>query len=410
MMSRVYRFNVETHFVTPSVLRIVRQEKRHVVALIVGGGGMNTLGDLASRRNNNFNLIRMLAATAVLISHSYPLALGSSAVEPLSSWLGISLGELAVITFFCVSGFFISLSRDRAPTGLDFFAARFLRIYPGLTLVLVLCVFVLGPIFTTLGTVEYFRSGAIYSYLSNNLMLFSMKFQLPGVFQDNPWPGINGSLWTLFYEVTLYVLVGALGAFAFYARGPRFAGFLLVYAVAYVAFKYLLAHTTLVSEMHRAQFLFTWSLPFVIGMALYRYRAHVQHRLLWLLPLAALAAGTYGTPWFYECFVLAWSWLIFYLGFATNSFVDRYNQLGDYSYGVYIYAFPVQEILAHEFKGVGPISMMLLAFPIVLILAMFSWHFVEKPAMARRHAFAAYLNGRLNGLKAYWVGLRKGAV
>ncbi len=369
---------------------------------------MNTLGDLASRRNNNFNLIRMLAATAVLVSHSYPLAQGSTAVEPLSSWLDISLGELAVITFFCVSGFFISLSRDRAPTSLDFFSARFLRIYPGLTLILLLSVFVIGPLFTTLGTLEYFRSSAIYSYLSNNLTLFSMRFQLPGLFEDNPWPGINGSLWTLFYEVMLYVLVGGLGAFAFYGRSHRFAGFLLLYTIAYVAFKTVLVNSTLLNELQRTQFFFKWSLPFVLGMSLYRYRQHIQHRFVWLLPLTALAAWSYQTPCFFECFVVAWTYLIFYVGFATNTLVDRYNRLGDYSYGVYIYAFPVQEILAHQFNGIGPIGMMLEAFPIVLIAAIFSWHFIEKPAMSRRYAFAAQLGASFNGLKAYWAGPGKG--
>jgi peptidoglycan/LPS O-acetylase OafA/YrhL len=369
---------------------------------------MKTLGDLASRRNNNFNLIRMLAATAVLISHSYPLALGSNAVEPLFSWLGISLGELAVITFFCVSGFFISLSRDRAPGNLDFFSARFLRIYPGLTLVLLISVFVIGPIFTTLSTSEYLSSREIYSYLSNNLTLFNMKFQLPGLFQDNPYPGINGSLWTLFYEVTLYAVVGGLGAFACYARGVRFAVFMLVYGIAYVSFKVLLANTSLLNDLHRSQFFFTWSLPFVLGMSLYRYRHRIQHRFVWLLPLAALAAWSYQKPWFFECFVLAWTYLIFYLGFATHTRVDQYNALGDYSYGVYIYAFPVQEILAHQFKGISPITMMLLAFPIVLIAAVCSWHFIEKPAMSRRHAFSARLNARLDALKAYRTGTRKG--
>lgn len=147
---------------------------------------MNTFGDLASRRNNNFNLIRMLAATAVLMSHSYPLALGHDAVEPLSDWIGLSLGELAVITFFCVSGFFISLSRDRAGSTVDFSTARFLRIYPGLTLVLLLSAFLIGPLFTTLSASEYFRSGETYGYLTHNLTLFSMKFQLPGVFENTP--------------------------------------------------------------------------------------------------------------------------------------------------------------------------------------------------------------------------------
>jgi len=345
----------------------------------------------------------MLAAIAVLISHSYPLSQGSVAVEPLAGWLGLSLGELAVITFFCVSGFFISLSRDRTPSTIDFFSARFLRIYPGLLLVLLLSVLVIGPIFTTLRAEEYFRSGAIYSYLRNNLMLFSMQFQLPGLFEDNPWPGINGSLWTLFYEVTLYVLVGGLGAFSCYSKGRRFAGFLVVYAVAYCAFKIVLANTTLLIDMHRMQFFFTWSLPFVLGMSLYRYRQNIQHRFIWFLPLAALAVWSYQEPYFFECFVTAWTYLIFYLGFATNGLFDRYNRLGDYSYGVYIYAFPVQEVLAHTFKGIGPMSMTLMAFPIVMIAAVFSWHFIEKPAMSKRHMAAARLTNSFNGMKAYWV-------
>ncbi len=369
---------------------------------------MNTLGDLASRRNNNFNLIRMLAATAVLISHSYPLALGREAIEPLSKWIGLSLGELAVITFFCVSGFFISLSRDRAASTMDFFIARFLRIYPGLTLVLLLSVFLIGPLFTTVGPSEYFSSGETYGYLTHNLTLFSMKFQLPAVFENNPWPGINGSLWTLFYEVTLYVLVGGLGAFAFYSEGRKFAGFLMFYAALYVAFKALMLNTTLLVDFHRAEFFFTWSLPFVLGMSFYRYRDNIPHRFIGFLPFAALAVCTWRTPYFFESFVLAWAYLIFYLGFATRPVIDRYNQLGDYSYGVYIYAFPIQEILAHLFKGIGPVSMMLLAFPLVLMAAIFSWHLIEKPAMAWRHGAAGVFSSGLDSLKTRWIRAGKG--
>lgn len=369
---------------------------------------MNTLGDLASRRNNHFNLIRMIAAIAVLISHCYPLSQGSNAAEPLAAWFGLSLGELAVITFFCVSGFFISLSRDRAPGTISFFTARFLRIYPGLTLALVLIVFLIGPIFTTLGTQEYFRSGAIYSYLSNNLTLFKMQFQLPGLFEDNPWPGINGSLWTLFYEVTLYVVVGGLGVVGCYGNGHRFAGFLLMYAAAYVAFKVVSIQTVWLGDMHRVQYFFKWVIPFVLGVSLYRYRHHIQHRFIGFLPLAALAAWSYETPWFFECFVLAWGYLIFYLGFASHPLVERYNRLGDYSFGVYLYAFPVQEILAHQFKGIGPISMMLATFPVALVAAVLSWHFIEKPAIAKRHAWAAQISHSFSGFKAYWTSAGKG--
>ncbi|MGA3679816.1 acyltransferase family protein [Pseudomonas graminis] len=377
------------------------------MTLIARGGSMNTLGNLASRRNNNFNLIRMLAATAVLISHSYPLALGHDAVEPLSDWIGLSLGELAVITFFCVSGFFISLSRDRAGSTVDFFTARFLRIYPGLTLVLLLSAFLIGPLFTTLSASEYFRSGETYGYLTHNLTLFSMKFQLPGVFENTPWPGINGSLWTLFYEVALYILVGALGALAFFSEGRKFAGFLLCYAALYVAFKCLMLSSALLNDFHRAEFFFRWSLPFVLGMSFYRYRHHIAHRFIGFLPSAVLAACTWHTPYFFECFTVAWTYLIFYLGFATHPVVDRYNQLGDYSYGVYIYAFPIQEILAHLLKGIGPASMMFLAFPLALVAAVFSWHFIEKPAMAWRRGLTTVLGGGMDTLKTRWASTGK---
>jgi peptidoglycan/LPS O-acetylase OafA/YrhL len=365
---------------------------------------MGTLGDLASRRNNNFNLIRMLAATAVLVSHSYPLSWGSTAVEPLSNVLGISLGELAVITFFCVSGFFISMSRERAPSNIDFFSARFLRIYPGLSMALLLAVFMIGITFTTRAVPDYLSNGKTYSYLSNNLLLFNMKFQLPGLFQDNPYPGINGSLWTLFYEVMLYVLVGVLGALSFFGTSKRFLGFLMVYFVVYLGFKLLGIHTTLTEELHRMRFFFTWSFPFVIGMALYRYRNNVELRPVWLVPLLIVAASALHTAYFFEGLVLAWTYLIFYLGFSTHSFFDRYNQLGDYSYGVYIYAFPVQEILAHQFKGIEPLVMMALTFPVALIAAVLSWHLLEKPCMSMRRTFAAHLSASFSTLKAYCKG------
>ncbi|SET03503.1 Peptidoglycan/LPS O-acetylase OafA/YrhL, contains acyltransferase and SGNH-hydrolase domains [Pseudomonas graminis] len=370
---------------------------------------MSTLGDLASRRNNNFNLIRMLAATAVLISHGYPLALGHDAVEPLSDWLGLSLGDVAVITFFCISGFFISLSRDRADSTMDFLTARFLRIYPGLTLVLLLSVFLIGPMFTTLSASEYFRSGETYGYATHNLTLLSMKFHLPGVFENNPWPGINGSLWTLFYEVAFYMLVSALGASAFYSEGRKFAGFLMFYAALYVAFKALKLNNALFNDFYGAESFFTWSLPFVLGMSFYRYRQHIQHRLIGFLPFAVLAVCTWRTPYFFECFVLVWTYLIFYLGFATHPTIDRYNQLGDYSYGAYIYGFPIQEILADLFKGIGPLSMMLLAFPLVILAAIFSWHFIERPAMARRRELAWFLSSCLDTVKTLWPKAGKGS-
>lgn len=365
------------------------------------GANGNTLAKLSAQRNNNFNLIRMLAAIAVLISHSYPLALGPPAVDPLTDLIGFSLGELAVVTFFGVSGFFISMSRDRAAGSLDYFCARFLRIYPGLAVVLLLTTFLLGAIFTTLALNEYLSDRETYRYVTGNLSLFGMRFSLPGVFTDNPLPGINGSLWTLFYEVMLYILVGALGAMHLFT-GRRFLWFLLAYGFMYATFKVSASYIPSVAELSRVQAFFASSLPFVIGMLFYRYREVIQLRLWCLLPLLALAAWSYHGAFFFECLVTAWVYLIFILGFASSPLLGRYNLLGDYSYGVYIYAFPVQEMLAHIQKGIGPLSMIAEAIPIVLIVAVLSWHSIEKPSMSLRHNVTAQLRLSVSVLKSIW--------
>jgi peptidoglycan/LPS O-acetylase OafA/YrhL len=363
---------------------------------------VNTLGELASRRNNNFNLIRMLAATAVLISHSYPLALGPSGVEPLIDLIGLSLGEMAVITFFCISGFFITMSRERAAGNLDYFCARFLRIYPGLTTVLLICAFLIGTTFTTLSVMDYLTDSHTYSYVSGSLSLLGMQFQLPGLFADNPMPGINGSLWTLLYEVLFYVVVGGLGAIHLFT-GRRFAWFLIAYALIYLTYKIAALHVPSVAQLTRVHAFFTTSFPFVIGMTLYRYRRNIKLRFLWLLPLLVFAIWSYHQTFFFESLVAAWVYLIFYLGFATTPWLERYNQLGDYSYGVYIYAFPVQEILAHVQKGIGPLNMIIEALPIVVIAAVLSWHLIEKPSMTHRHSVAEQLTSYLNNLRGYWT-------
>lgn len=361
---------------------------------------MTTLGELASRRDNHFNLIRMLAAVAVLISHSYPLALGNGSVDPLTDLIGFSLGELAVVTFFCVSGFFISMSRDRAAGNIDYFCARFLRIYPGLIGVLLFTTFILGAVFTTLSLSDYFSHRDTFSYVSGNLSLISMRFHLPGVFEDNPLPGINGSLWTLFYEVMLYVMLGALGALSIFT-GRRFMGFFILYSCFYLAFKVTALHNQSFAELTRVQAFFASSLPFVIGMLLYRYRAGIELRLVWLAPLAALVAWSYHTPYFFESLVIAWTYLIFYLGFATCPWLDLYNRLGDYSYGVYIYAFPIQESIAHLEKGIGPMTMMTQTFFIALVAAVISWHLIEKPSMSMRHSVARRIRDSVAVVKGF---------
>ena len=153
------------------------------------------LADLAKGRDNNFNLIRFIAASLVLFSHSYPLAMGNGFPEPLSNSLGTSWGSIAVDVFFVASGFFIAASFSLKSSFKSFAMARILRIYPALIITTLLTVFVLGPLFTSLSLFDYFSHSQTYQYLiKNTTLLTGIEYYLPGVFTDTPYnQAVNGS-------------------------------------------------------------------------------------------------------------------------------------------------------------------------------------------------------------------------
>jgi peptidoglycan/LPS O-acetylase OafA/YrhL len=335
-------------------------------------------------RDNNFNLLRMIAASAVLISHAYPIAQGAAATEPLSTTLRISLGTLAVLTFFAISGFFISQSLERSRGPVDFWIARVLRVYPGLLTVLLLTILIVGPVFTNLSLSAFFFNIDTFLYLIRNLTLKWLQYDLPGVFRDNPYPdAINGSLWSLFYEIACYAIVGAFGVAA---RTWRFAAFLGVYAVAYIGLKQIDLHThLLLVNFHQL------TLPFVIGMAFYQFRRSLPLSAVLCVLGACGALLAYDSSWFQEYFVLFWSYLIFYLGNLPYKPLKVYNLIGDYSYGMYIYAFPCEQIVAASWKGISPLSLMAASFPLTLACAVLSWHLIERRALTHRLVVAGWL-------------------
>jgi len=341
-------------------------------------------------RENNFNLLRIIAAGAVLVSHAYPISSGPETPEPLARVLGMNLGTLAVLTFFSISGYFISQSFHNRRSVVEFAAARALRIYPGLLAVLVLTVFALGPIFTKVGLAHYLLDRETLFYIPKNLVLWPLQYELPGVFEDNPYPGaINGSLWTLVYEVACYAMVAVVGMFGLALNGRRFTVFVVAYAIWYVATIPLLRsnynHLTILRNLHLL------ALPFVIGMTLFQFRQWAPLRLSLLVLLGVASAISYGTPWFQELFILAWSYGVFYLGFLRYEPLLAYNRFGDYSYGMYIYGFPVEQVVAAVYRGCTPAVMMTLSMPLTLLLAIVSWHCIEGRALAQRSTVSAWL-------------------
>jgi peptidoglycan/LPS O-acetylase OafA/YrhL len=353
---------------------------------------MRTIESLARGRDNNFNLIRVVAAAAVLVSHSWPIALGRGAIEPLATEAPTNLGRLAVAVFFVVSGFFITKSFDRRESVLAFGVARVLRIFPELLIVLLLTLLLLGPVFTRLPLAEYFGSLRTWAYVPRNFLLVRLQYDLPGVFPANPaGPGINGSLWTLWYEVSCYAGVVAIGLVGL-LRPRRFPCFLTAYAVLYVVLR---ARQPALPPTPFMEL----SLPFVIGACCYVFGRYLPLSFVFVVLLAGVAALLHGTAVYREAFICALAYAVFWLAAIERPTLRAYNQLGDYSYGMYIFAFPIQQSIAALMPGVSPGALIPAALALTIPCAVASWHFVEKPALAHRHRVG-------HRLTLYWQQVR----
>ena len=336
----------------------------------------------SSARDNNFNLMRMLAALAVLLSHSFPLALGPRAVEPFQASLGMTLGTLAVGIFFTISGYLVTASLVSRPSLADFALARARRIYPGLWVAIALTVFVLGAGFTTLDLDDYLSHSRTWFYvLKNGTLLFGFVDRLPGVFADLPYPGVvNGSLWTLPIEVRLYVALAAVQAALLWWRrrrpGAPIGPVLVAMAASCVV--------TVAWQGADSSSALRFSAMFFVGAVLQLYR----HRIPFSVPglaagVALLAVGSIDTGLFALAFVSAGAYVVLCLAYLPGGWLRRYNRLGDYSYGLYIYAFPVQQLVVLAMPGIGVAALFAASAAGTLVLAVLSWHLVESPVLRR---------------------------
>ena len=174
---------------------------------------MKSVADYLSGRQNNFDFIRMAAALMVMFSHSYPLTTGDNDSEPLFmlTKCQTDFGVAAVNIFFIVSGFLVSQSLMRKKSLADYFRARALRIFPALIVMILLLVFVAGPVLTTLSLHAYFSNQHTWHYLTLMYVFNNDVQSLPGVFENNPFHHVvNGSLWTIRYELTCYIALPAI--------------------------------------------------------------------------------------------------------------------------------------------------------------------------------------------------------
>lgn len=337
-------------------------------------------------QENHFNLLRMLAACAVIYSHSYAICLGTGAEEPLSGIIvPYNLGRFAVWTFFIISGYFITASFERRHTLYGFVAARIIRLYPGLLAALTVTAFIIGPAVSHLASGEYFSTPAPTWYVLRGLTLKYTSSELPGVFTHLPLPeAVNGSLWTLMYEVLCYAMVPFV---ALCFRSKRaFLFFCLMFAGLHAMLEYARLYTPGFTEHQLTAKLHELTLPFICGMAFYRFRFHIPHSLPLFVACLLLILLTREIPFYREIFVPLWGYIVMFIGFLPSRLLAMYNRLGDYSYGTYLYAFPVQQALVQIYHGISPQMLAVAATALTIAFGAISWHWVEKPALALKES------------------------
>ena len=329
---------------------------------------------------NNFDFIRLVAALLVLVSHQFALqGLPEPGVQGLHS-----LGGLGVLVFFSISGYLVAQSWLNDPHWLRFAARRLLRIVPGLLLVMAACTFILGPVLTHLSLAEYFSHPLVAKYL-----VFRSK-QLPFVFAGNALPhAVNGALWTIPLEIACYAVLGLLGLVGCLRSG--YGRPALTFALVTTALIYALPENrgSLVFRSFLgfvpARYLLEFGLFFFAGSALCLWRVlELKRQQTALLLIGTLIAAAIALA-FNRMFLAVWLMLplaMVLLGHRTTPFLRRTGRFGDLSYGVYIYAYPVQQTIFLLYEDqLGWWTLMALVVAITVLLAFASWHLVEKPAL-----------------------------
>ncbi len=335
--------------------------------------GKVRLADRVAGRENNFDLLRLLAAWAVVVSHSFAL---TGHHEPLSQF-NTSLGNVGVLIFFAVSGLLIHRSWDFDPRPRDFWIKRGLRLLPALATVALLTAFMLGPAVTTRSLGDYFSQARTWIYPVRVTALFPFGATLPGVFEGNIFNGaVNGPLWSLPVEVFAYLLVCLLGLSGLLRR--RW----VVATIAAVGLVWATIWVQVTSPAVGAAYVLS---AFALGAAAYTFRDRI---ILWwpvvvvLLGLSWAAGPTllrapvwtvtavYGSYWF---------------AYAVPPVLRFLTRFGDASYGMYIYAFPVQQTLAQAFGDrLTPLTLLLATTAIVWPLAVLSWRLIERRALQHK--------------------------
>jgi peptidoglycan/LPS O-acetylase OafA/YrhL len=331
------------------------------------------------RSENSYDFIRFCAASAVLFSHHFDLA---GRAEPLVPGYGKDFGELGVEIFFCLSGFLICLSLQRSGSLALFVSARVLRIFPNLAFVLASV-----SVVTLFWYGNFFNLMAHLDYVAANLLMFvnGVTHTIPGVFTDAARPAVNEPLWTLPYELWLYCLLYVLFVAGRHSRASVVVGALAI-GSAWSAMAW--TGEINIGPLQGSE-LFRLGSFFLSGAAIGVFWHRLERHALALGAGGLIAVFLTRNLLPFDSILHSLALAACVAGLGSSQAMAWFARGGDASYGIYVFAWPVQQF---SMLLIGSFWLsMLAAFAVTVAIGYATWHGFEKRALSRRAQFAAYL-------------------
>lgn len=354
-----------------------------------------------------FDFVRILLSCTIVINHVAHLT-GNRWIINSPLWI---IEYSLVPMFFALSGFLVSGSALRLTLS-NFLINRGLRIVPALAVDIFFCALIIGPLLTKVGLIEYFTHPDFFRYFLN--IVGWIHYDLPGLFYDNPTNRVNGSLWTVPFEIACYIVMSGFMVFGIIRRrmlvALATAIFLCVGIISQVAIADGIV-TGLVAKI--ANFFFVSRgaqlvAAFMMGILMYQFRYNIYYsKKLVLISFTVVLVGAYilnieSVSSVYNRFIMlpAIVYITIWLGVTPVSIPNLFHR-GDYSYGIYLYHYPLAQVII----ALLPISiltnsggfLMVSAFTIISVSAFsaFSWHYIEKPVLGlrRKFSFVAQVRG-----------------
>lgn len=327
--------------------------------------------DAVGTKSENLHLMRFIAAIMVILFHSFHIAKGSETGE----WFRVltnhqlTMGEFAVSLFFLCGGYLIAMSVEKYKTAKEYFLARIKRLFPPLIFVTIATV--IGCSFISdWKPAGYVLSWDTWKYLLN--AVFIRVHELPGVFANNPDAVVNGSLWTLPLEFVCYILCFIAFKCTLLQKKRFPYGIPIVVIGAIVAWN--------LGEMYQSlREGISPVLLFYIGMGYWVYREYVvlsaRYFLISIVVFVLLFVVGAGDI----SMLVAFPYMMMYLWFGMKQCSPKLGKLGNYSYGIYLWGFTVQQVVVYFWPKatMPPMLNALISIPISILLGVLTYEIVE---------------------------------